>query len=97
MEKKATTKKRPAASNERLKYYAGLFFMLDLMDSYELEKISDKAIRLKVKIGEQENLIIVHKMTELMQPLGEWISKLPPGVFQDRINRVDQFNKDMEA
>lgn len=95
MEKKATTKKRPAASEERLKVYAGLFFMIDLLDSYELEKLNDNAIRLKIKIGEHENLIVVHHMTELMQPLGEWITKLPPKVFQDRVKRVNQFNKDM--
>lgn len=95
MAKKATTKKRSAASEDRVKVYAGLFFMIDLLDSFEMEKIDDNAIRLKIKIGEHENLIVVHHITELMQPLGEWISKLPPRVFQDRISRVNQFNKDM--
>ena len=95
MAKKVTTKKRPKAKNENLRVYAGLFFILDLLDSYELVKMNDNAISLKIRIGAHENLIVVHTMPELAQPLGEWISKLPPDVFHDRIERVNQFNKDM--
>lgn len=69
--------------------------MIDLLDSYELEKLNDNAIRFKIRIGEHENLIMAHHMTELMQPLGEWISKLPKRVFLDRIDRVNRFNEDM--
>lgn len=97
MAKKTTTKKRSIASEDRIKIYAGLFFMIDLLDSYKLEKLNDNAISFKIKIGEHDNLIVVHHMTELMQPLGEWISRLPPKVFHDRIERVNRFNEDMEG
>ena len=95
MAKKVTTRKSSKTKNETLRVYAGLFFILDLLDSYELVKMNDNAISLKIRIGSHENLIVVHTMQGPAQPLGEWISKLPPSVFQDRMDRVNEFNEGM--
>lgn len=94
---KQTKRKRPDSSVKRVKIYASFFFMLDLADSYELEKLNDNAVKLKYRIDEHETLIVAHGMPELMQHLGEWIVRLPSCVLDEREKKVKQFNKDMEA
>lgn len=88
-------KARRGGKVARIKYFAGLFFMLDLADRYVLKKEDDTTVALEFCIGIYSTTIKC-EIIDLVTHLGKWLSELPRNVFDERTKKVTQFNKDME-
>lgn len=93
-DKTITAKARRGGKTARLKYFAGLSFMLDLADSYTLRKENDAMVVLEYHIGGHKTTIKCH-IIDVVEYLGKWLAVLPHNVFDERQKKVEQFNKDM--
>ena len=72
-------RKKPASEEDKM--LMGFFAAVACLDYYLLSKTDDKGVELFAYKGPFKEKFVAKKETDILEPLGTWLCKLPKGVW----------------